>query len=340
MIRLNMLSSAEKVKGQGVGSAYREFINLLNKDDSNTYELTVNKNIKADITHYHTVDFWFYLSTFSRKKRGIRVGHVHFLPETLEGSLQLPFLIKKIFNRYLLSFYKRMDKLVVVNPAFIPKLEAHGIKKEKVTYIPNFVAKEVFYPMNIQEKLATRETLSIPKDTFVVMGAGQIQHRKGILDFIAVSKQLPQVQFIWVGGFSFGKMTAGYEELKKIFDHPPKNVYFTGIIDRASMNDYYNVSNLLFMPSYNELFPMTILEAMSSGLPILTRDLELYEAILEGYYIKGQTVTEFAASIEQLRVNQDHYQDTKGKARKGAQYYSEDRLWNIWKDYYHEIYRH
>lgn len=339
MLKLNMLSSAEKVKGQGVGSAYREFINLLNNDDSNTYELTINKNIKADITHYHTVDFLFYLSTFSRKKRGIRVGHVHFLPETLEGSLQLPFLVKKIFNKYLLSFYKRMDGLVVVNPSFIPKLEAHGIKKEKVTYIPNFVAKKDFYPMGIQEKLAIRETLSIPEDTFVVIGAGQIQHRKGILDFIAVSKQLSQVQFIWVGGFSFGKMTAGYEELKKIFDHPPNNVHFTGIIDRASMNDYYNVSDLLFMPSYNELFPMTILEAMSSGIPILTRDLELYEAILEGYYIKGHTIAEFAASIERLRLNQDNYQDAKEKAREGAQYYSEERIWSIWKDYYHEIYR-
>ena len=32
MIRINMFSQADSVKGQGVGSAYNELINLLRKD--------------------------------------------------------------------------------------------------------------------------------------------------------------------------------------------------------------------------------------------------------------------------------------------------------------------
>lgn len=49
-----------------------------------------------------------------------------------------------------------------------------------------------------------------------MIGIGQVQHRKGVLDFIEVAKKLPDVQFVWAGGFSFGKITSGYEELKKI----------------------------------------------------------------------------------------------------------------------------
>ena len=30
------------------------------------------------------------------------------------------------------------------------------------------------------------------------------------------------MKFIWAGGFSFGKITAGYEEIKKLIDNPPK----------------------------------------------------------------------------------------------------------------------
>lgn len=339
MIKINMLSSADKIKGQGVGSAYQELVHLMEKDQNQTFQLMINQNKEADITHYHTVDFKYYLSTFALKKRGVKVGYVHFLPETLEGSLKLPYFVRKIFSVYLIAFYKKMDWLVVVNPTFIPKLEALGLKKERIKYIPNFVSKEDFYPMEETDRVKRRKMYGIPKEAFVVVGAGQIQYRKGIIDFIQVAKQLPHVHFIWVGGFSFGKITDGYQELKKIVEHPPKNVRFTGIIDRKKMNEYYNLADVLFLPSYNELFPMTILEAMNSGLPLVLRNLELYSAILEGYYLKGENVRDFMDILQLLEIDTQEYQTAKEKAAKGAAYYSQERLWEIWKDFYHEISR-
>ena len=72
-IKVNMFSSASKVKGQGVGSAYEELIRLLKTHFPKQIDVSINKFIKADISHYHTIDPNFYLSTFS-KKRGIKVG--------------------------------------------------------------------------------------------------------------------------------------------------------------------------------------------------------------------------------------------------------------------------
>lgn len=69
---------------------------------------------------------------------------MHFLPETLEGSVKLPEPAKSIFYKYVIDFYKRMDQIVVVNPIFIDKLVKYGISKDKVKYIPNFVAKVNF----------------------------------------------------------------------------------------------------------------------------------------------------------------------------------------------------
>lgn len=146
MIKLTMLSSAEKVKGQGVASAYRELVNLLEERYKNEIDMKINSFEKSDITHYHTVDFRFFLSTFFKKKRGVRVGYVHFLPETMEGSLKLPWIARVVFYKYLIGFYKRMDEIVVVNPSFIPKLTAYNIPAEKIHYIPNFVSKKSFFP--------------------------------------------------------------------------------------------------------------------------------------------------------------------------------------------------
>lgn len=67
MIKITMFSSADKVAGQGVGSAYLELINLLRNQCSDKFEIEINRYGKSQISHYHTIDPLFYLSTFSKR---------------------------------------------------------------------------------------------------------------------------------------------------------------------------------------------------------------------------------------------------------------------------------
>ena len=140
MKRINMLSKADMVKGQGVLSAHDEQVELAREVMENRAEILENAKGSSDITHYHSINPEYYLSTFRRRKQGALVGYVHFLPETVENSISLPRFAKNIFYKYMISFYKRMDYLVTVNPVFIDKLEAYGIPREKITYIPNVVS--------------------------------------------------------------------------------------------------------------------------------------------------------------------------------------------------------
>ena len=43
--------------------------------------------------------------------------------------------------------------------------------------------------------------MDLAEDQFVVIGAGQVQKRKGIDDFIRLAEELPEITFIWAGGF-------------------------------------------------------------------------------------------------------------------------------------------
>ena len=56
-LRINMLSSSEKVAGQGVSGAYRELVRLLHRDAKDQLIVTENLPIEADVTHFHTIDF-------------------------------------------------------------------------------------------------------------------------------------------------------------------------------------------------------------------------------------------------------------------------------------------
>lgn len=335
-ISINMLSKADSVKGQGVGSAYLEQVKLVTEGASDIFDIRINDWKDADIIHHHTVEPMNYLRM--KTSRGINVSYVHFLPETLDGSINLPKPAFDIFKKYIVEFYKNADYLVVVNPIFIDALVAHGIEREKIKYIPNYVSKADFFKKSSKEVKELRKELNLNADDFVVLGVGQVQTRKGVLDFVEVASKLPDVTFVWCGGFSFGTITDGYKELKKIFDNPPSNVRFVGIIPREKMNDMYNIADVLFMPSYNELFPMSILEASNVEKPILLRDLELYKDILFDKYLIGNNNNEFIAKLKSLKEDKNVYKDFSLKSRDVSIFYSKENVLNIWKEFYSKIY--
>lgn len=337
-IEINMLSSATSVKGQGVGSMYMEQVGLI-KEMAESFTVYENKVRLAPITHYHTVDFKFFLSRPFITSKGASVGYVHMLPESVDGSLKLPWLVKKAFYRYMISFYKGMDFLVTVNPYFVDVLsDKYRIPRERITYIPNFVSAKSFHKVSPEKRAELRQKYNIAPDAFVVMSAGQIQVRKGIFDFLKLAESLPDVTFVWAGGFSFGAITDGYKELKSVVEAPPKNVIFTGIIDREYMNEIFNIADVMLLASFSELFPVTILEGMCVHLPILLRDLPIYKGILANYYLKASDVDGFAAEVKRLRTDNEYYSAACAMSQSGSEFYSKDNVERMWRDFYTRVY--
>lgn len=332
-LKIDMFSSAEKVAGQGVGSAYAEQVRLIQEEASDLFSVAINKSTKGcDIQHFHTIDPAFYLRM--QNKKAVNVAYCHFLPDTLSGSLKIPKVLNKPVASYIVNFYKAADKLVVVNPSFIEDLVSYGLKREKITYIPNYVSKEKFHPLEEEVRLQDRLEYGLKEDDFIILGCGQVQNRKGVKDFAEVARRMPQAKFIWAGGFSFGNITDGYEELKALMDNPPENLKFIGIIDREKMVNIYNIADVLFIPSYNELFPMTILEAANLSVPLVTRDLKLYEDILFDHYLKGSDNLQFVDLLKRLQEDKEFYLKQKESSHELSLLYSKERVLTLWKEFY------
>ncbi|MBZ4249313.1 glycosyltransferase, partial [Streptococcus pneumoniae] len=77
------------------------------------------------------------------------------------------------------------------------------------------------------------------------------------------------------------------------------------------------------LPSYNELFPMTILEAASCEAPIMLRDLDLYKVILEGNYRATSGREEMKEAILEYQANPAVLKDLKEKSNNISIEYSE-----------------
>jgi 1,2-diacylglycerol-3-alpha-glucose alpha-1,2-galactosyltransferase len=91
--------------------------------------------------------------------------------------------------------------------------------------------------------------------------------------------------FVWVGGFLFGSLSAERRRLEWIIESAPPNVTFTGLIPRPSVLEYYAAADIFFSPSFHETFGLAILEAAAAGIPIVLRDLSCYRELFCGAYI-------------------------------------------------------
>ncbi len=343
MIRtINMLNKSDSVKGKdgGVASASEEAIDLIKKGIGKEYKILENEKTYANITHLHSINLKslnYILKIDSLKKHGKVIGSVHYLPETLENSFNMPKFIRKIFYFYIIKIYKKMDYLVTVNPYFVHKLKEYGIDENKISYVPNFVDEEKFFPIDVDEKQKLKDKYKIKKDSFVVLGVGHLQKRKGIFDFLKVAENLKEFEFVWAGSFPFGAMSEGYSEIKKYLKNPPKNVHFLGNIERKNMNEIYNLADVLLFPSLSEVFPMVLLEAMSCNVPILVRDISLYKEILFDFYLKEKNVEGFTKILKNLKEDENFYKKAKEMSKKGHEFYSSEHVLKMWQDFYKKV---
>lgn len=332
LIKAGMRSLATSIKAQGVGSAYAELINLLTKYGKDDISITRHGLRHCDILHCHTLDL---VSYFCLKRFKIpTIASVHLMPETVDGSLSLPKPFQKMFYSYMISFYRSADYLHIVHPDTAEVLEKYGVSKDRIFWIPNVVAADGFKKISPSQRDELRKKYGYGQDDFVVMGSGQLQTRKGILHFAECARKLPDVKFVWAGGFSFGAISDGHKELKELVNDPPKNLNFTGIITREEVYELLHASDLFFLPSFHEQFSMSILEAAAAGTPILLRDLPPYKTVYKDYYLCGSDTEEFVGHIRKLQSDSEYCARMAELSAEIYETYSEPKIYEMWIDMY------
>lgn len=132
---------------------------------------------------------------------------------------------------------------------------------------------------------------------------GRLGNRKGVYDIIKalvkVKKNHPDVLLIAAGDGEQGKVER-FAQSSGVTD----NIYLPGWVDQSDGLRLRNESWIYVMPSYNEGLPMSVLEAMSSGLPIVSSPVGgIPDAVsdgVEGFLVEPGDVDRLAESIEKL----------------------------------------
>lgn len=147
--------------------------------------------------------------------------------------------------------------------------------KLKFDFIRNGVDVKKYTYANEKEKNEMKKKLNVPTDKIVVSYSGQFIDRKDqqfAIEGILESKRANDIFIILMGeGPNLDKLKKKYEKDKRIL--------FTGNIN--NVNEYLQASDVYVSASKSEGMPNGVLEAMSTGLPVLLSDILQHLEVLE-----------------------------------------------------------
>ena len=133
-----------------------------------------------------------------------------------------------------------------------------------------------------------------------MLAVGQVQPRKGVTDFIACARALPDMRFVWVRGMPFGALSAQRGPLMRQVSDVPANCQFKGLMSRSMVFEYYAAADVFFLPSKHETFGLATLEAASASLPLVLPDLVCYREWLGNAYLSGSCLDHYVTRLRSL----------------------------------------
>ena len=244
-------------------------VNLLN-----VYRKFVMK--EYDIIHFNVPPIWtdcsYMLFKFAKRRDTRTVLNIHDITQLEHKAFQRPISSREMWQLINnLAFYNLVDRIVVNSKYMLANAVTwYGIKREKIEVIPNGIVLRRF--TGHDDKLALDGDPSI-------LYLGLISRRKGIDVLIqAVAKlrsELPNMKLHLVGD---GHINDFHLLAKK--KGIEKHVVFHGLAAHSMVPRYYKSADICVFPSRHEGFGITILEAMTSGTPIIASSIGSFREIL------------------------------------------------------------
>ena len=143
-------------------------------------------------------------------------------------------------------------------------IENKLVPEEKITVIPNAVNKKIFRPGDRKE---TRKKLGLPEDGVIGIYNGSFNKDKGSLRVSEAAEDIEGLSMIYLGG---GK------------DVPQgSNILFQGRVAHEDVSTWLQAADFFVLPTLAEGCCNAIVEAMSTGLPIITSDKPFNYDILD-----------------------------------------------------------
>lgn len=262
-------------------------------------------------------------------------GHpLDFVPERIHS---LADLRSKLRNQTLLGLTLHLVHHLVTGTPLMARYysESYGIQLSSIRVMPNWVDPQRFTAL--PAKRALRRELSWPAESRVVLFLHRLAERKGAHYIVPIAGSVldryPQsgaeLQFVVAGDGPYRDKLE--DEIRSA--GLQGRFQLTGWVPNREAIKYLAAADVYMMPSTEEGFPRTLIEAMAAGCPFTTTDVGGVRDILTPeqmqFMVAVGDVQGMAASIIHLLTDQALHQSLVRAGHRNLENYTQDRVVQI-----------
>lgn len=211
--------------------------------------------------------------------------------------------LERLFDLILREIHKRADWIILIDQFCLEQAKSNGAE-DRVSLLMNAVDNKKFTP-NEESRRRMRKNLGFADELYVILFAGRLEEIK------RVDRVIDSMSHLRSEEVSFYLCVAGDGSLKRHLEkyvtrgHLQSSVVLLGTVPHDDLAHYYNMADVLVLPSEMEGVPMVLLEALACGTPVIASMVggipEFVVNGVNGVLLNDVSPKTIAAAIKQVR---------------------------------------
>jgi glycosyltransferase involved in cell wall biosynthesis len=291
-----------------------------------------------DVVHVHHPLLSGRLAVSYCRPMGIPIVFTNHTRYDLYAQARMPLMPGEVSNSllqaYMPDFCEDVDMVISPSHGMEKILRQYGVKVP-IQVVPNGVDLTRFY--NAQP--LPRSHFDYTDDDILLVYAGRIAPEKNleflIQAFAGVSHVVPNARLLILGG-------GQKEHMDVVTPVPAKfsvqdRVNFVGMIPYSNLPSYLAMCDVFVTASVTEVHPLSVIEAMGAGLPIVGIDSPgVGDSVSDGEtgLLAKEDIASYTAKLTYLCLHKDLQKKFGAAARKASDQYSIERTVGIMLDHY------
>ena len=173
----------------------------------------------------------------------------------------------KVYNTLDRIVLRLSDKIIAVSSEIAQNLLRHGIKESRIKVIPNAVKTDIDQNVFLENRQNSRQFYGFSEKDFVLGYVGRLSQEKGLKYLIDASSMIKKsrvpLKVLIVGEGPQKKDLANIVKKRRV----ESEVVFSGF--KNNIDNLLPAMDVFVLPSLTEGTPMSLLEAMSYGIPVV-----------------------------------------------------------------------
>lgn len=270
----------------------------------------------------------FAINKIIRKNKIKTIQANWIVPQCLAAVLYKKLFNKKIniictshgsdLNKLDSFFIRQIKKMVLLNISELTVVSDDLAKKAKNIGYPK-TPKIIPMGVDVSQFQPNRNPIKSEVKKLSLLFVGRLSEEKGVFCIIEALKYLIKKNQ-GIDCIIIGDGPQKQQLLQRTKDYGLKEfIHFKGYIKNEELPGYFNMSDLVLMPSLNEGSPVVLAEAMSSECLVLASNIPIFKHHIKqnknGFVSDPSNSKEYAEKIEYLLLNSQHLGETRKNAR-------------------------